>query len=219
MRALIITLLSSFLMTPSFGARLADVDIDVMARDSRPAANASLVKFGKLVTEKNAVKMGFTSPGDTKLSRLDTPLSGFMVRLDSLRAFQKGDDPIKLLKSTGQIIYPVRVGNTVRSSVTLKRQGNKWRAVSYGSPILAKSLNGARATVVKRDKRQAAEFIQVTIPAFNLSFVGNVVGGKLMLTPISDVSMYGLKATVTQPAEKIFLSLKPEAARHDGLPR
>lgn len=219
MRALTITLISGLLMTPCFAGKLANVDIDAIAIESKSAANASLVKLGKLVTDKNALKMGFTAPADAKKSQLDTPLSGFMVRLDALRAYQEGDDPMKLLQSTGQIIYPLRVEGSVRSSVTLKKQGSEWRAVSFGSPLRAKSLNGARAAVVKRDRRQAAEFFEVTIPALNLNFVGHVADGKLMLTSVADVDMYDLKSTGTQPAKKVFLRLKPEAERHDGLPR
>lgn len=219
MRILIITTLIGLLMTPCFGQTPAGVDISAVAQDSQSAAQASLATLGKLVTEENARKMGFSAPGDAKQSQLGTPLANFMVRLDSLRKYQQGEDPMSLLQSTGTIIYPVKVGGSVQSSVTLKKQNTKWQPVSFGSSILVKALNAARGTVSKRDGHQASDFFEVTIPALNLFFVGHVAGGKLMLTPVTDMDVYDLKTTVAQPAEKIFLRLKPEAERHEGLPR
>lgn len=219
MRTLILATFMGLLMTPCFAETPAGIDINLMAQESQPAAKASLSTLRKLVTEANAPQMGFAGPGDVEQSQLDIPLSDFMVGLDSLREYQQGKDPMSLLRSTGQVVYPVKVGGAVRSSIMLKKQDTTWQAVSFGAPIVAKALDEARETVAKRDSIPTFEFFQVRIPAFNLIFVGHVVNGKLMLTSAADADMYGIKGAVTQPAEEIFLRLKPEAERDKGLPR
>ncbi len=219
MRSLILVTLMVVLMTPCLAEKPAGIDIGAMAQESRSAAEASLVTFSQLVTEENAPRMGFTRPGDVTQSKLDTPLSDFVVGLDSLREYQQGKDAMSLLKSTGLVVYPVKVGSAVRSSITLKKQDAKWHAVSFGAPILAKALDGTRETVAKENRLATSEFFQVRIPAFNLVFVGHVANGKLMLTSVTDADMYEIKAAVTQPAEEIFLRLKPQAERDKGLPR
>lgn len=219
MRTLILATFMWLLMTPCFAEMPAGVDINLMAQESQPAAKASLSTLNKLVTEENASKMGFDGPGDVEQSQLDIPLSDFMVGLDSLRGYQQGKDPMSLLRSTGQVVYPVKVGGAVHSSITLKKQDTAWQAVSFGAPNLAKALDGARETVAKREKLPTSEFFQVRIPAFNLIFVGHVANGKLMLTSAANADMYGIKEAVTQPADEVFLRLKPEAERDTGLPR
>lgn len=219
MRMLIVATFVFSLMTPCFAETPLGVDINLMARESQPVAKASLSTLSKLVSEENAPRMGFSGPGDVERSQLDVPLSDFMVGLDSLREYQKGKDTLSLLRSTGQVVYPVRVDGVVCSSITLQKQGTSWQAVSFGAPVLTKALNGARETVAKRDKLSTSEYFQIRIPAFNLIFVGHVANDKLMLSSVTDAEMYGIKAGLTQQAEEIYLRLKPEAERDTGLPR
>ncbi len=59
MRGLIVATLIGILMTPCFAQAPAGVDISAVAQESQSAANASLATLGKLVTEENALRMGF----------------------------------------------------------------------------------------------------------------------------------------------------------------
>ena len=219
MRTLVFVILMGLPMTPCFAEKPAGIDLATVAQESQAAAKASLATFNQLLTEENAQRMGFANPSEAGQSQLGAPLSDFLVGLDALREYQPGKDPMSLLKPTGQVVYPVKVGETVRSSVILKKQGNEWKAVSFGSPMLSKAVHGTSETVAKRDRLAASELFQVRIPAFNLVFVGQVSSGKLMLTSIADADRYGLKAGATQAAADIFARLKPEAERDNGLPR
>lgn len=194
-------------------------NLRILADESQPTARGALVNFGKLVSEKNATRMGFAKPSDVQRAQLDTPLGDFIVRLDELGQYRAGSDPSALLHPTGQITYPVKVGERVQSSITLHKDNSTWRAVSYGSPMLITALQDTRDVVVKRERREIKEFFQVRIPALNLHFIGHMAGDKLMLTPVRDMEMYGLKKGDTQAAAQLFAKLQPAAAQDDGMPR
>jgi hypothetical protein len=190
-----------------------------LAEESQPSARGALLKFGKLVSEKNATRMGFARPSDLQRAQLDTPLGDFMVRLDELGQYRNGNDPTALLHPTGQVTYPVTVGDKVQSSITLQKADSEWRAVSYGSPMLMAALHDTRDGIGKRERRENKEFFQVRIPAFNMHFIGHMAADKLMLTPVRDMELYGLKKGDTQAAAHIFAALQPGAAQDEGLPR
>jgi hypothetical protein len=194
------------------------VNMRAVVEESSPVARSSLATFGKLVSPENAVRMGFANPAEVQRAQLDNPLGDYMVRLDELSQYH-GADPSSLLHSTGLVTYPVKVGEKVQSSVTLRKQDSQWKAVSFGSPLLTTALHDARDGVVKRERRASQDFFQVRVPALNLHFVGHMVDGKLMLTPVRDIEAYGLKKGDTQPAAMIFAKLQPEAARDNGMPR
>jgi len=190
-----------------------------LANESEPAARGALTKFGKLVSEQNAARMGFAAPGDLQRAKLDTPLGDFMVRLDELGQYRNGNDPTALLHPTGQLTYPVRVDEKVQSSITMRKEDSTWRAVSYGSPKPVAALQSTRDVVGKREQREHQDFFQVRIPAFNMHFIGHMAAGKLMLTPVRDMESYGLKKGGTQAAALLFVKLQPEAAQDNGMPR
>jgi hypothetical protein len=219
MRSIILAWAAGLVATPCLAGSLPGTDIRTMTQESQPAARASLATLGALVTDQNAREMGFAAPGEAQQSELDVPMSDYLVGVDSLRGYAKGEDPMSLLRPTGQIVYPVRSAGTVRSSIILIKQGNNWRAVSFGAPALSKALDNTRTAVAGRDKVPVSSLFQVRIPALNLVFVGNTANGTLMLTSVADNDAYGVKRGVTQPAVDIFLRLKPEAERHNGLPR
>lgn len=204
---------------PCLAQNPGGVDLGGMARESEDAAQGALVTLGKLVTEENAARMGFSGPGEAKQSKLDDPLVDFMIGLSELQRYQEGEDPAKLLVPTGAIIYPVGVGGANVSSITLKKQGDEWKPASFGSPRTAEAAGTARQNVLSKSQVAPSELFQVRIPALNLAFLGYMADQTLMFTPLHDFPGYGLEAGSTVPAKDVLLRLKPEAERHDGLPR
>jgi hypothetical protein len=113
----------------------------------------------------------------------------------------------------------VATGETVRSSVTLKKQDDSWKAVAFGAPALTQAVTRARDDVVGKYHISPDQVFQVRIPAFNLMFVGYLSGDHLLLTSASDAPRFDLKAGSTVAASDLFTRLKPEAERDLGLPR
>lgn len=219
MRIALLAAVLAIVPTASFSQSPAGVNLSATAQESAPAAREALSTLAVLARGESAVRMGFAAPGDAERTELATPLSDFIVGLDDLRAWQSGSDPMRLLRSTGLVIYPVRTGGAVRSSVTVKKDDGGWRAVAFGAPAQSQAVAGARASTVDKARIPETEMFQVRIPAFNVVFVGYVSDGRLMLVPAIDVERFGLTTGVAVAADKLFTRLKPEAERDKGQPR
>jgi hypothetical protein len=219
MRIVLLAAVIAMVPAACFGQNPGGVDLTAVARESAAAARQSLSTLAELAKGDNAVRLGFTAPGDAERSELAAPLSDFIVGLDDLRSWQPSTDPMGLLRPTGLVVYPVKTSGAVRSSVTLKKQDSAWQAVAFGAPAQSQAVAGARASVTDKAKVPEAQTFQVRIPAFNLVFVGYVDSGRLMLTPVVDTQRYGLSAGVAVAADQVFARIKPDAERDPGLPR
>jgi len=191
----------------------------LLDEEAQKAASGALATFGQLVTEDNYRAMGFDSLGEVGVARLGEPLRVFMVRLDHLQKYEPGSDPNKILSGGDQVIYPVTVGEQVRSSVTVHKVKGTWKAFDFGSPTLVKMLAKVRTYSADSTKLAISSYFVVRVSALNLHFIGHRADGVLMLTPLFDHPGYRFKARVTMPADKVFEALLPVAREHDGLPR
>jgi len=203
----------------SFAQKPAGVDLSEMQKSSESAAKSSLATLAELAKGESGRSLGFSAPGEADQAVLKQPLTDFIVGLDALRAWQPSDDAKALLKPSGLIVYPVASGDAVRSSVTLEKEDNAWKAVAFGAPALTQAVTRTRDAVVGSTHVSASDLFQVRIPAFNLVFVGSLNGDRLMLTPVTDAPQYDLKAGATVAASDLFTRLKPEAEKDKGLPR
>ena len=197
----------------------AGVDLAAAAQESAAAAQQSLSTLAQLAKGDSAARLGFKSPGDAERTELGAPLSDFIVGLDDLKSWQPGSDPMRLLRTTGLVVYPVKVGGAVQSSVTLKKQDGGWQSVAFGAPAQSQAVSGVRDSVTQKAGVSGAQTFQVRIPALNLVFVSYVSGGRLMLTPVVDAPPYGITAGVAVAADELFTKLKPVAQQDQGLPR
>jgi hypothetical protein len=187
-------------------------------REAQGPATQSLDALRQLVTPTNFQDMGFASADEVKEATLGQPIPVYMVRLDELREFKSGSDPAVLLRSLGKAIYPVAVRQQVRSSVTLERKGDQWRATEFGSPRLAVLLEKVRMENSMRSGIAPADYFAVHVPALSTYFLGHRVGSKVMLTPLVDNPEARLAAGRTITAEEAFTGLLPIARQYNGLP-
>lgn len=182
------------------------------------AAEQALGTLALLVTKENRQQMGFDSVEEVRAATLGVPLPEFMVRLDELQKFHEGEDPSRLLHSTGRLTFPVLVQGRTRSSVTLGRGEKGWEAVSYGGPNYIRLLAEERGRLMEKEGRSADEYLEVRVPALNLSFLGARKEGRLFLTPLFEDPRFPLKKGATLPAEEVFKAIQPAAREHTGLP-
>lgn len=187
-------------------------------REAVQAAEQALGTMPLLVTKENRLQLGFETKEEVRTAKLDVPLPEFMVRLDELQKFKEGEDPSKILHSTGRLTFPLLVQGAPRSSVTLERREKGWEAVSYGAPNHIRLLAEERARLMKNEGRSAGDYFEVKVPALNLGFVGSRKEGRLFLTPLFDVPRFQLKKGATLPAEEVFKAIQPAAREHTGLP-
>jgi len=216
MKTLILFLAVAFLSFPSANAqtltRLESTAIE-------PAAAKSLSIFVGLVNSKNFKQMGFESVEEVRSAALEVPLKEYMVPLDRLQKFESSTDPRTLLNDTGQVTYPLKVGEQVRSSLTLANVKGEWKPVAFGDANLNKLYARIRDENSRTAGLQKSDYFIVRIPALNLFFLGYEREDRLMLVPILDDSAYGFRAGESIPARDVFVAVREAARQHDGLPR
>lgn len=197
-------------------------ELRAMTEQTQGVAQASLGTFARLLTPENAPRMGLRAPNEATQARLGAPLVDHIIGLTDLQAYDGTRDPAALLRRSDQVVYPVLVDGTPRASTIVARQGNEWRAVSFGSPVATGASEAARRAIARDAAPGAApaETFQVRVPALNLVFVGRNDGGTLLLTPTVDVPDLGLMAGRTEPAREVLQRLVPLARAQDpSLPR
>lgn len=223
MKVAIILLLSTSLVAEVAAAQVVHKVVvhkleEVLIRSANEAAKGALQTFAALVTRENYRAMGFDSPEQVRAARMGTPVQQFMIRLDELKSYEPGADLSALLHSTETLIYPVLVQGRTHSSVTLRRQDDRWQAESFGLPKYARLLNELRDRLAAESNRSPSEYFEVRVPALNVAFLGHTQNGRLFLTPVFDAPRFGFKRGVTLPAEEVIEAILPAAREHTGLP-
>lgn len=200
--------------------------------DARPVAEEGLrIVFrllagaGERITEENvkhAQELGF-EPDDT-INRAEPLLADafpiFEVNLNDLRDFAPGKEVKNLLLYTHQLLIPIRVDNTVRSSLTIrfvpdaqgeveqKGKGASWRLTRWGLPILIRQLTDAQRKLTT----QKPGFL-LSFQALNRNFFGYEENAVIRLVPLAKDHHF----TVGEPylAQDVFKWLSEEAMSVD----
>jgi hypothetical protein len=186
--------------------------------ETKEAAAQALATFQKLGKQTSFRAMGFESADEMSKATLDEPLQVFMVELNDLRGYQAGSDPNKLLKPIDKVIYPVKTGAQVRSSIVLQKRKEGWKASDFGGPNFARLVTQARDESVKATSLPLTAYFVVQAPALNAYFLGYRQNDKLMLTSLIDDPALNLRAGTPLPAEQVFGDLSAVARKYNGLP-
>lgn len=193
-----------------FGAGSQAAPQPPAAASQGDAAKQGLATFQKLVNETNYRALGLGALADRDRAQLGQPMSIDRIALDALTQYREGSDVNGLLVDGQRSFYPVRVGDTVVSSLYLTKSTDGWRATDFGNAALARALSAQR--------KAASDFI-VLVPALKLYFIARRDGSSLQLTAVVDDERYGLKAGETLPADRAIASLQRAAAKYNGLPQ
>ncbi|HEY2323761.1 MAG TPA: hypothetical protein VGJ82_12960 [Thermoanaerobaculia bacterium] len=201
-----ITMVFTILLAIPLLGQSVDRGREDMKEATRTATEALATLQG--LAEKNPAVIGLRAD-EAKTAQLGTPLRVYWVGLEALKNYSAGTDPQTLLQDMKTVFYPVTVGTSVRSSITVKERNSKLVATDFGQSELAKRVTNARG---------AGDGILVRVPALNSYFVGTMSGGALVLTPIADVPGTELRANVAAPADAVFTVLAGRARASNGLP-
>ena len=182
-------------------------------------ASAALFTMRELARlQKDYRELGFESLDEMRRATIGEPYQVFMVRLDELSAYKDGQDPNELLHEGKQLLYPVVIGDTVRSSITLASTPKGWEATSFGSPNRMKMVSKARALSIDTTRLAPAAYFVVEVPGLKFVFVGYRAGGILMLTPVLDDTALKFQAGVAVPADRVFSMIRVAAKSHMDMP-
>jgi hypothetical protein len=193
--------------------------IDTIASQTRDPAVRSLETFRKLVNQQNYRAMGFDSLSEVRSAVIGDPLVAFYLRLDHLRSYQPGGDPLSILSGGVKVVYSVLVGHEVRASIVLDKGARGWTPVSYGGPNYAKLLYRIRAQSGPGAAGPGTHYFAVNALALGVDFLGLSQQAKLVLIPLLDDHQGRWKAGVGLPADRILGFLVADAKAYNGLPR
>jgi hypothetical protein len=184
---------------------------------ARRAARDALGTFAQLVTPRNARDMGFEKPEEVRSATVGAPLPEYQIRLDELQGYAAGTNPGRLLHESGLYLFPVLVGEQVRSSLSIQHERGAFKAVAFGAPAFMRRASDVVARIPDAAERRA-QAVLVRVPALNVFFVAYQDGEKLLFASVLDDPRFDLKAGEPLPAEKVLERLVPAAKEHKGLP-
>jgi hypothetical protein len=179
----------------------------LQGRDAAEAAAKSLDAYRKLVSANDFAALGFESLDEVAQAQLGRSFPVTLVPLDRLQRFERGTNPEDLFVDAGRVIYEVRVGDAVRSSLDVGRIGDLWQGESFGSPGLVRPLSALR---------QADNDFVVWVAALNVYFEATRALEQLVLTPVFDYPDLGLSAGKAMPAADALGSLVDAAKAVTG---
>ena len=179
---------------------------------SKEVVTRSLETMRAMAEAGQLKTLGFTTVDEARSATLGDPVPILTVRLDQLQEYKQGSNPASLVSAvSAKVVYPVQVGSTTRSSITLAKSRKGWEPVSFGGNALPNMFAQGR------QKSPAATFV-VVVPALNAYFGGAGRGAEMTLTPLEEYASLGLKAFETLPAAQVLERLVKPATEHNGLP-
>jgi hypothetical protein len=134
----------------------------------------------KKLSPKFREMSGFRTKEELEQSSLGYPLEIHMVALKGLKKYKAGDDPKKIIFDTEEIIYPVYVRDTLKSSISIRRREGKWQHASIGGFLIHAAVP-ARESISKISRRHTSSYFIVQVPAMYLVFIGYYTQNKLYL--------------------------------------
>ena len=201
------------------GAESQPVPLDEAQMKTMDAVSSRALKtFAALVTRENYEALGFDAPTTVEKGTLGPPIREFLVRLDALREYDGETSAAALLSGGNVFRVPVLVDGRVRSSITILRGEEDWRAVSFGAPNFTTLVTRQRQRLMETARVTAGSIFLVRVAALNVDFLGYGRDDQLMLSPLSTDARFELTAAEMLPAEEVLKALVPAAREHNGLP-
>jgi hypothetical protein len=179
------------------------------AQQPQEAATNAIGVLQKLVNQQNYKSLGFQSLDEVRQAQLGQPMPVYNLGLDKLKSYQAGEDPNSLLTPSAETIYPVTVGGSVRTGVTIVHKERGYEPSSFGNADIVKRLSAYR---------QNEADVAVRIPAFNMYFVGRHVETRVVLVPIVSDPRLKVQAGEATPLEVVVDQLRPYVNSYNGLP-
>ncbi len=179
------------------------------------AASDSLSTLRELVA-KNPQLRGFQSAAEADGAALALALPVYMVGINDLLAFRKGDNPNGLLFDKKEVMYPITVNGDVRSSVIVRQSDDgTWGVAIFGRGPVAKAAHEGRSALAAKRGTAQSDVSLIEIPMLGVRLLGNSEKGALMLTALQDIPGTELRAGDTRAANDVFAVLHTLAENVD----
>jgi hypothetical protein len=156
--------------------------------------------------------MGLRSDAESRQAVLGAPIVLQEIGYDKLVAYQPSNPPQSVFAGPDQLLFPVMVGKSARSLITMVKSGEAWRMTSYGDSDRAGAVEAAKAALQKEKASGASSapsFRVVSAPAFQFDLVAATIGSKTYLSALSPTAAaeFGLPPIAELPEVVGKLSL------------
>ncbi|WP_139024875.1 hypothetical protein [Bradyrhizobium sp. STM 3843] len=179
------------------------------------AAAKSLDTFRSISNTPTQFKtLGLDAPGQASQASVGGAVVDYMIGLDSLRDWD-GGDPIKLLRPTGQFVYPITVDGKTKSSVTIAQVKGEWVAAAFGTANEARARSDLKENLTSQAPGGAQEFAQVRVPALRTTFMAFDGSDGLFFASLTSRPEFGLEPGKLEAASTVLRRLQPFAKRID----
>lgn len=143
-------------------------------------------------------------------------LKVYMLGLDKLKTFQPGDNAKKILIDTKETVYPIYVGNTLKTSISIRKGDGGWKDASLGGAEIH-FLEPVRSAHAKANNIDKKSYFIVRVPAMYLSFLGYDKGNDLYLIPTHKHPDLDLAIGKSVPADEVYIKIKPLVDKYKGV--
>jgi len=177
------------------------------------AAKKALEALPALVTKDTFSGMGFRSIEEASRATLGTPIRRRTVGYDKLLNYKAGTPLAQLFESREEFIYPVLVGQDVRTSIVVAGNASGWQITSVGDRYLANIISNARQTTPGTPPRTDIEL--VSMPGINFDLVSFSEGGQAVLQPTRDLPEAKLFTGRSVKADDALIAISNYAKEFD----
>lgn len=174
------------------------------------AARKALETLPGLVNAENFTAMGFTSVEEARSATLGTPVPLRTVSYNKLLQYQPGAPLTQLFEGPEQFVYPVMVGQAVRTSIVVAQQPDGWRIGTVGDRYLASLIGQSTqqpgaptaaasptasptpaasptATATPTSEAVSRRVELISIPGIGVDLISFTEGDQRMLQPANDL--------------------------------
>jgi hypothetical protein len=132
----------------------------------------------------------------------------FMIGLDTLKAFKRGDSTKKVLLDTKKMIYPIYVGGVLKTSLSIRKREGGWKNASFGGAVVH-YFEPLRKKHAKANNINEGAYFVVRVPGLYLVFLGYYQKGELYLIPTHEHSSLKLNVGKASPAAEVYIKMQP----------
>lgn len=157
--------------------------------------------------QEHAKDLGFESLDQISQATLGKPILVKYFELKKLQNYKSKDDLSTLLADSHETIYPIYVGGSVKSSLTVsdKRSPGDWKWIETGAPNFTQQMEQLHTRFGNK------EAYLIHNRALGFRFLGAFIDKELKLFPLSQKAI--LLSLITR--ENIIIKEGLEASAHD----
>ncbi|MDQ1353788.1 MAG: hypothetical protein QG657_4095 [Acidobacteriota bacterium] len=134
-------------------------------------------------------------------------LKVYEISFIKLGKFKAGDNAKALLIHNNEIVYPIYVGNELKTALSVRKVKNEWQTASMGSGEI-QFLEKIRKEHAQANKLNLKSYYIVRVGALYMSFLGYDKGNEMVLIPTHESQDTQLVVGKEMPADDVFTRIQ-----------